>query len=67
MAKAIKARSLQHFKDEQEPQQNRRKAKQRGKVSAKQQFEGKTFATLSNQEKDDLLKALAIAAGIIEE
>lgn len=30
-------------------------------------FEGKKFAELSPKEKDDLLKALAVVAGLVEE
>lgn len=67
MGKAVKARNLQHFKDEQEPEQNKRKAKQHAKASVRQQFEGKVFSGLSSQEKDDLLKAMAIQLGFIEE
>ena len=39
----------------------------RARRQAKRDFKDKVFADLTDEEKGDLLKALAIAAGIIEE
>lgn len=68
MAKpAVSARSLEHFTEGQGPEEEKRKAKDRARVTGLAAFEGKVFADLSSQEKDDILKTLAIAAGLIIE
>jgi hypothetical protein len=43
------------------------RAKQTATESAKAAFEGKTFDSLSGADKDELLKSLAIMAGLVEE
>lgn len=63
MATSIKAKDL--------PEKVARKAAKQAKKAAdtalKQPFEGKTFASLDEAEKDDLLKNMAIMLGLIEE
>lgn len=58
----VKIKETSHYEDGQKKTKAARKAKK----AALQPID-KTFDQLSSQEKDDLLKALAIAAGIIEE
>ena len=41
--------------------------KKRDKKSARAAFKEKQFQNLSNTEKDELLKVLAISAGVIDE
>jgi hypothetical protein len=42
-------------------------AARRERRAKRDEFKDKTFADLTNKQKDDLLKQLAIAAGIISE
>lgn len=66
MAEAIRAKDI----ESKEAQREARKAGRQRKVSflsTRQAFSGKVFADLTDEEKGDLLKALAVAAGIIEE
>jgi len=63
MAKAIKAKETTHYTDVQKPANDKEKAKHK----VKDAFVGKAFDDLNSQEKDDLLRALAIQTGLIEE
>ena len=68
MAKAaVKARELKHFEDGQKPLEEKRKAKERVRRLGPETFKGKIFAKLTEGEKDELLKTLAIAAGLVLE
>lgn len=67
MATAIKAKETAHYIDIQKPVDDKKKMKLQSKKDADALFSGKTFNDLTGPEKDDLLKALAIQAGIIEE
>ena len=65
MAEAIKAKDLPEavaFR----ASENKKRASAKKLDDATTEFDGKLFADLTGQEKDDLLKALAISAGIIE-
>ena len=64
---AVKGRELEHFTAKQGPEETRRKAKERARATGSASFMGKTFAELNEAEKDELLKTLAIAAGLIVE
>lgn len=45
----------------------KRRARHTATQDAKAAFEGKVFSDLTAEEKDDLLKRLAIMAGLVEE
>jgi DNA replication protein DnaC len=66
MAEAIKARDITDKAAQWEARRAHRRRKA-ASLDARQAFDGKTFAGLSGAQKDDLLKALAIRAGLIEE
>jgi len=66
MAEIVKANDLPE-KAAYKAKVNKRRAAKAKLETTKQGFAEKVFADLTNQEKDDLLKALAISAGIIEE
>lgn len=63
MARALSGRSLRAADE----RYAKRQARARVTKEVKDSFFEKTFATLTSKEKDDLLKALAIRAGIISE
>lgn len=65
--KAIKARKLKHFEDGQKATEEQRKAKERARRTGPEAFKGKVFSDLTGTEKDDLLKSLAVSAGILTE
>lgn len=67
MANAVKAKETTDYIENQKPLHDKVKAKRQGKKDAEVAFAGKVFGDLTGPEKDDLLKALAIQAGIIEE
>lgn len=67
MGEAVKLRGTPEYAASQAPREAKRKATKAALDSAKGSFEGKVFGDLNGQEKDDLLKALAIRAGLIEE
>lgn len=64
---AVKAKETAHYQDAQKPVDDKIKAKAQAKAQLKTSMEGKAFADLNAQEKDELLKILAIQAGLIEE
>jgi hypothetical protein len=67
MKKATKLRETTAYLTDHKPARDVVKAKRSARKAMKSAFKGKTFASLTSEEKDDLLKALAIRAGIIEE
>ena len=67
MARVIKIRDTDDFKNGQGAAVAEKKAKRDAKAQARVDFEGKVFADLNPPEKDNLLKVLAIEAGLIEE
>jgi hypothetical protein len=67
MASAVKLRETPEYVAGQGVNEAKRKVKAKVKVQVKTSLEGKTFDELTGPEKDDLLKALAIQAGLIEE
>ena len=70
MADAVKLKELpsemEHRTQRRQTFRKRRTQRDAG-TAAKAAFEGKAFADLTGGEKDDLLKALAIMAGLVEE
>ena len=66
MANAVKMREQSHMAAK-EAEAEAKRATKAAKKDRRSAFEGKTFSGLNSQEKDDLLMALAIEAGIIEE
>jgi len=63
MGKAISGKAIK-ASDSKYVDRKAAKVAKKGFVAA---FDGKVFADLTGGEKDDLLKVLAIAAGIISE
>lgn len=66
MGSAVKLKATQVEQD-RKAFRDAQKAKNEGVEVAVLSFSGKVFADLTGPEKDDLLKLLAIRAGIIEE
>lgn len=56
-------RETEHYKQGQKKGRDKLKSK----TQMRKSFEGKAFGDLTEPEKDDLLKVLAIQVGIIEE
>jgi len=68
MANVIKIRETEAFEQSnQKKKQRRERRKRRAIRQTKQALNGKVFADLTVEEKDDLLKALAISSGILKE
>lgn len=67
MASVVRLRETPEYIAGQGVEEEKRKAKSQAKAQVKGSVEGKVFADLNGQEKDDLLKVLAIQAGLIEE
>lgn len=65
--KALKVQDLQSYKDGQGKKEKAVKKRRKMLRELRAAFEGKKFADLSAEEKDGLLKALAIKAKLIEE
>jgi hypothetical protein len=63
MANAISGKDLK----DADPEVQARKSRRQWRHDTETSFEGKAFDSLTGAEKDDLLKALAIEAGIISE
>jgi hypothetical protein len=66
-ANVVKLRETSEYIAGQGANEAKRKAKAKAKAQVKTSLKGKTFDELTGPEKDDLLKALAIQAGLIEE
>jgi len=58
----VKIKDTDHYKDGQKKAGEKRAAKKAARAPL-----GKAFSQLSDPEKDDLLKALAIINGLVEE
>jgi len=67
MANAVKTSEIGDGKAAARAAQAKGKAAKQARQDAKTSFDGKTFDSLTGPEKDELLKALAISAGIIAE
>lgn len=68
MAKpAVKLRQTSHFTNGQGAAKSARDAAKAARDARRASLEGETWAGLTPAQKDDVLKALAIEAGIIEE
>jgi len=67
MGEAVKLRETTEYIERQVPREAKRKARNRALRQAKREVKGKTFAELTVEQKDDLLKASGIALGIISE
>lgn len=68
MAKpGVKVRQTDHFVNGQGAEHEARKAAEAAKAARRSPLGGQAFADLTPPQKDELLRILAIEAGIIEE
>jgi len=67
MGEAVKLRETTEYIERQAPREAKRKSRRRALRQAKNSVKGKTFAELTVDQKDDLLKACGIALGLITE
>lgn len=67
MKQAVKARETDHFINGQGVEQAAREAAAAAKAARRSPLGGQVFADLTPPQKDELLRILAIEAGIIEE
>lgn len=67
MTEARRARDTDFFKGTQEPKSRKKKRMARAQRQASKEFRDKKFDDLTSDEKDELLKALAISLGIVKE
>lgn len=56
-----------NHKSDRDKTKARRRAVRRSRRETRQAMDGKVFADLTSEEKDTLLKALAIQAGLLKE
>ena len=67
MKTAISLRKESSYVSEHQPVIDAKKARKEARSVAKVQFQGLVFENLSSEQKDLLLKELAIRAGLLED